>query len=336
MTKVQIVTAFLLFCVAVIGAQSSIVSINEVAQRVEGQVAETLGIIEGTVDCGSEGAVLQIAMSGRCTQVPCALVSGETYQMNFTFLASAASSALRFKLEVTSEDQVYPIDDVGIDGSIEPGRIYVVSYNVPVSTIFLGKLVVWRAEVYDAPSERKEVCVSAGAHIVEAEVTEKVFMEITIGGEIVGNVTIGLFGTIVPLTAKNFEVICTEGINGSSYAGAPFHRVIQRFMIQGGDIVNHDGTGAISIYGPRFDDENFILRHSGPGWLSMANAGANTNGCQFFITTVVTPWLDGAHVVFGKVLDGMDVVTRVETNPTDGQDRPIARVLVNACGAIVV
>jgi len=166
------------------------------------------------------------------------------------------------------------------------------------------------------------------------EVTEKIYFNMTIDGEHVGRIVFGLFGNTVPLTVANFATICKQGIQGMSYNQTIFHRVIRLFMIQGGDIVNGDGTGSISIYGPRFPDENFIVSHSGPGYLSMANAGPNTNGCQFFITVSPTPWLNGAHVVFGKVIEGYEVVTAVENNPTAPGDRPIKPVVIQECGAL--
>jgi len=174
-----------------------------------------------------------------------------------------------------------------------------------------------------------------------AEITKKVYFDVDINGKDGGRIVMGLFGNIVPRTVKNFETLC-EGtkINPStgskmSYVNSPFHRIIPEFMIQGGDFTRGDGMGGVSIYGPKFDDENFKLKHTGPGILSMANAGKNTNGSQFFICTAKTPWLDDRHVVFGTVVEGMDVVRKLESFGSKGSGVPGAKIVIRDSGVLV-
>ncbi|KAM3868130.1 peptidyl-prolyl cis-trans isomerase A [Diretmus argenteus] len=160
----------------------------------------------------------------------------------------------------------------------------------------------------------------------------RVFFDISADREPLGRVVMELYSDVVPKTAENFRALCT-GEKGFGYKGSSFHRVIPGFMCQGGDFTNHNGTGGKSIYGNKFADENFNMKHTESGILSMANAGPNTNGSQFFICTAATSWLDGKHVVFGKVVEGLNVVKTVEGKGSQS-GKTSAKITISDCGQL--
>ena len=166
-----------------------------------------------------------------------------------------------------------------------------------------------------------------------------VFFDISIGGSKAGRITFELYNDSVPLTAENFRCLCTgeKGVGKSGknlhYKGSGFHRILKEFMCQGGDFTKGDGTGGESIYGEKFKDENFKVKHTEEGMLSMANAGKNTNGSQFFITTVPCSWLDGKHTVFGRVTEGYDIVKKMEACASDS-GKPSKKIVIEDCGQL--
>ncbi|XP_039128663.1 peptidyl-prolyl cis-trans isomerase CYP21-1 isoform X2 [Dioscorea cayenensis subsp. rotundata] len=196
---------------------------------------------------------------------------------------------------------------------------------------FLGLIFVFTFFSF----RRREALVSISEEVtgeVAHEVTHRVYLDVTIDGQQAGRIVVGLYGNVVPKTAGEKG----KGSSGKNlhYKGIPFHRIISGFMIQGGDIIRKDGKGKVSIYGGTFPDENFIVKHSHAGIVSMANSGPNTNGCQFFITTVKASWLDGEHVAFGKVIQGMDTVYAIEGGAGTYNGKPRKKVLIADSGEI--
>uniref|UniRef100_A0AC11CYA5 Peptidylprolyl isomerase E n=1 Tax=Ovis aries TaxID=9940 RepID=A0AC11CYA5_SHEEP len=197
---------------------------------------------------------------------------------------------------------------------------------------FSGKTLEENKE--EEGSEPPKVETQEGEPAVKkARSNPQVYMDIKIGNKPAGRIQMLLRSDVVPMTAENFRCLCTHE-KGFGFKGSSFHRIIPQFMCQGGDFTNHNGTGGKSIYGKKFDDENFILKHTGPGLLSMANSGPNTNGSQFFLTCDKTDWLDGKHVVFGEITDGLDVLRQIEAQGSkDG--KPKQKVIISDCGEYV-
>ncbi len=187
-----------------------------------------------------------------------------------------------------------------------------------------------------AKAEEKKAPAKEEKKDKDREITRRCYFDINIDGKPAGKIVFGLYGKTVPKTVDNFMELCIgakseKNPKALTYKGSPFHRVIPQFMLQGGDITQGNGMGGESIYGRTFPDEDFKLKHDRPGLLSMANAGPNTNGSQFFVTTVVTPWLDGRHVVFGEVIQGMELVSQIEKLGSES-GKPQKPVTVAASG----
>uniref|UniRef100_A0A2P2HWI9 Peptidyl-prolyl cis-trans isomerase n=1 Tax=Hirondellea gigas TaxID=1518452 RepID=A0A2P2HWI9_9CRUS len=200
----------------------------------------------------------------------------------------------------------------------------------PLSKLF-GTGAVLSAAALSASALSFSTTVAA-SNINSKDYIPKVYFDITADGKPLGRIIMELRNDVVPKTADNFRQLCT-GEQGFGYKGSHFHRIIPKFMCQGGDFTKGNGTGGKSIYGEKFRDENFKLRHDKPGLLSMANSGPNTNGSQFFLTTGECHWLDNAHVVFGRVTDGMDVVRAIEALGSSS-GKPSKKVVIVDCNEL--
>ncbi|KAJ2925650.1 hypothetical protein H1R20_g11444, partial [Candolleomyces eurysporus] len=228
------------------------------------------------------------------------------------------------------------LNDDSFSAALKPSSFLSVSSNAAVDGSGPQTMHAWSWPWSSSNSTTATTNATGTANAVDAArangSSNKVFFDVAINSQPSGRIVFKLYDETVPKTARNFRELCT-GQHGFGYAGSGFHRIIPSFMLQGGDFTRHNGTGGKSIYGDKFPDENFKLKHDRPGLLSMANAGPNTNGSQFFITTVPCSWLDGRHVVFGEVVEGMDVVKAVEAVGTQS-GRPQQKVVITSSGVL--
>ena len=195
------------------------------------------------------------------------------------------------------------------------------------------KMIIY--ETYNNSDETKNIELIKPVNF--EDVNSQPYFDINIGDTYLGKIVFQLFDDEVPITCKNFRYLCSHGVldkSKPSYQDTIFHRVIKDFMVQGGDITKGDGTGGYSIYGEKFNDENFNLTHNQPGMLSMANSGPNTNNSQLFITIKKTPWLDNKHVVFGIIISGFDIIKKIESYETNDTDKPKDDIIIKKCGLI--
>lgn len=197
---------------------------------------------------------------------------------------------------------------IGVNKKISDEEIVNIQEETKLTNNITTELFDSKEDIYKEKNLEMTVLINNTPHIIELQLYDKE----------------------VPLTCKNFRHIAKKGIKNRTYNDSIFHRVIKGFMIQGGDIINQNGTGSISIYGNNFEDENFNIKHTKKGLLSMANSGPDTNGSQFFITTVPTPHLDNKHVVFGEVVKGFDVIEKIENLSTDASDKPYQDVIIKS------